>query len=128
MTFNVIITYIPIIICIRLPGIVISHHPLIVEFHVKFQTTHFTEQHVSFVHYQIQLGSQIVNLLALLIDDSQALFQRNANVVCSVAAVRLAAAQSIGGGLWQSVAIFAHVPVHAVSHNSTPEVLADASS
>lgn len=84
--------------CECLPGGgVMGHHTLIVEFHIKFETADFTEQHVSFVHHQVQLCPQFVNLLALLIDDVHALLQRNANVVRCVTAVYLMAAQSIGG-------------------------------
>lgn len=96
-------------------------HALVVQLHVKLKTADFTEQHVPFVHHQVQLRPQVVDLLALLVDDLHALLQRNAVGggirLCSVAALlRLPAAQSIGGLLRTAIAIVAHVP--AVSHNT----------
>jgi len=38
--------------CTCLPGGgVMGHHALIIEFHIKFETANFTEQHVPFIHH-----------------------------------------------------------------------------
>lgn len=105
-----------------LPGGVLGHQALVVELHVELEPADFTEQHVPLVHDQVELRPQVVDLLALLVDDLHSLLQRDTADVGRVTAVhRLAAAQSIGG-LLQPFAVVAHVlddrRAFSVSHNT----------
>lgn len=93
-------------------GGVLGQTALIVQLHVKLEPADFGQQHVPLAHHQVQLCPQLVDLLALLFDDIQALVQRDVHGVRRVMAaaaatvlLRLSAARPVDGLLQSTAAV-----------------------